>query len=253
MFPFERREKILKKLQTDGKININSNYKKLKVSKSTLHRDLTELEKEGIVIKVRGGAILPEISRFETHFDIRMKTHVKEKKEIAQKAVEFILDDSSIFLDHSSTAVFVAKEIREHSFRNLLVLTNSLVVPEVLFNKKGIKVMLTGGLVENEFKALSGGWVIDSFKKLNIHQIFISVGAVSFEKGLMTQIPFIYEILPEIIKNARQVNVLVDTSKFFKIGTFQIIPITSSLNFFTDNNCPKEVRKKLENIGVKVF
>ncbi len=253
MYPFERREKILERLRVSGRITIGNHARLLGVSISTLHRDLKELEKEGIIRKVRGGAVLAESGRIDTHFDIRMKSRVEQKEEIARKAAAIIRDDSSIFLDHSSTTVFLAREISRRTYRNLIVLTNSLVTPTELMEKKGVQVLLTGGVVEAEFKALSGRWVVDAFQRINLHQIFVSVGAISPEQGLMTQVPFIHELLPALFEGMREINVLVDSSKFHKIGIFQLAPLRPGMTIFTDRELPWETKDQLERKGVKVI
>ncbi len=252
MYPFERRERILSKLHKTGQIRIGEDAKILGISASTIHRDLEELQKEGLVKKVRGGAVLMETQKSETHFDIRMKNRVKEKEEIARKAAELIQDDSCIFLDHSSTTVFLAREIRPRAFRNLVVITNSLVTPVELAGNSGIQVSLTGGVVMNEFKAVSGRWVSEALKRLIVHQVFVSIGSISLERGLMTQIPFIHEILPEVLQCGGQINVLADSSKFFKAGTFQIAPLSPSMRIFSDRKLPKDIIAQLQEKGTQV-
>lgn len=253
IYPFQRKEKILNKLRSGGQITISEDSKLFGVSSSTLHRDLEELEKQGLVKKMRGGAILSEAFRFETHFDIRMKTNVEEKEEIARKAMETIKDDSSIFLDHSTAIAFLARELKRGHFRNLIVLTNSLVIPLELAGERGIQVMLTGGVVQSEFKALSGRWVMESLQRLNIQQIFASVGAISVEFGLMTQTPFIHEMLLELFLNKSQINILADSSKFFKIGAFQVAPLNPSFTIFTSKKLPTDIRSRIERKGIKVI
>jgi len=253
MYPFKRREKILEKLRHIGQITISEESKLLGISASTLHRDLEELEKEGMVKKVRGGAIPSEGFATPTHFDIRMKNQSKEKEYIAKNAVETIEDDSSIFLDHSTTVFFLANELKRRTFRNLIILTNSLAIHLELAKKKGIQVMLTGGVVKSEFKALSGRLTSESIHSINLHQIFVSVGAVSLKQGLMTQIPFIQELLPEVFLCGRQINILVDSSKFFKIATFRISPLDASINIFSDKGLPRDLIEEIEKKGARVF
>jgi DeoR/GlpR family transcriptional regulator of sugar metabolism len=252
MYPFERKEKILNKLRAAGQITISRDAKVFGVSTSTLHRDLEDLEKQGLIKKVTGGAIPAESIGFETHFDIRMKTRLKEKEEIARKAVEAVQDDTSIFLDHSTTTLFLARELRRKRFKNLVVLTNSLAVPFELGGKKGIQVLATGGVVEKEFQAFSGRWVLDAVGRLNLHQLFVSVGAISTKLGLMTQIPFIHELFPQLLTSGGAANVLADSSKFFKIGTFQLLPLDSSFTIFTDRNLPEDIRKEIQSQGPKI-
>jgi DeoR/GlpR family transcriptional regulator of sugar metabolism len=252
MYAFERRERTLGRLRASGRITVSKEARLLGVSIATLRRDLDELEREGIVRKVRGGAVLAEVSRFETHFDIRMKTAVEAKQEIARKAAETIKDDSAIYLDHSTTCVFLAREIARRRVRNLIVLTNSLVVPNELAEAKHTEIILTGGVVEPEFRALSGRRVTDSLGSLNLHQAFFSVGGLSIERGLMTQIPFIAEIVPHVMRSAAQVTVLADSSKFLRIGAFQLAPLAAGLRIVTDAALPRDVRQALGGVGVEL-
>ena len=252
MRSFERKEKILKKLRSVGKITIED-AQMIGVSVATIYRDLVELENQGLVKRIRGGAIFRQALQGETHFDIRMRIMVKEKEEIAKKAQKLIYDDTSIFLDHSSTAMFLARELKTRHFRNLTLLTNSLAIPYDLSSQKGIQVVLTGGVVESEFEALTGHLVIARLKSINLHQIFASVGAITLQDGLMTQIPFIYELLPAIFQLGREVNILVDHSKFFKIATYRIAPLDSSLNIITDRGLPQNLLGEMQKQGVRVI
>jgi DeoR/GlpR family transcriptional regulator of sugar metabolism len=252
MYAFERREKTLSRLRASGRVTVSKEARLLGVSIATLRRDLDELEREGIVRKVRGGAVLAEVSRFETHFDIRMKTAADAKQEIARKAAETIKDDSAIYLDHSTTCVFLAREIARRLVRNLIVLTNSLVIPDELKESKHTEIILTGGVVEAEFRALSGRRVMDALGSLNLHQAFFSVGGLSVERGLMTQIPFIAELVPHLMRSAAQVNVLADSSKFAKIGAFQLAPLAAGLRIITDAGVPRDIRQALERLGVEL-
>ncbi len=252
MYPFERKEKIIDRLRKTGRISINEDAKLFNVSISTLQRDLEDLEKQGLVKKVTGGAVPGTGIQFSCHFDKRLQNQVKEKKAIAKKAVQHIQDDTSIYLDHSSTTTYLARELKQRSFKSLLVLTNSLQIPIELGGIQGIQVISTGGEVESEFKALYGRWVVDSLQRINLNQIFISVGAISVEMGLMTQIHFINDLIPELFRRSQHINVLVDSSKFYKLCTFQISPLKPSFTIFTDKGLPEQIRQEIEAKGLKL-
>ena len=252
MYPFERKEKILDRLRKTGKININEDAKLFNVSISTLHRDLEDLEKQGLIKKVMGGAVLVNGIQFATHFDKRLQIQAKEKKAIARKAVQHIQDDTSIYIDHSSTTTYLARELKQRSFKSLLVLTNSLQIPLELGGVQGIQVISTGGAVESEFKALYGRWVVDSLQRIHLNQVFISVGAISVKNGLMTQMHFINDLIPELFRRSQSINLLVDSSKFFKICTFQISPLKPSFTIFSDKGLPEEIRMEIEAKGLKL-
>ncbi len=253
MYAFERRDKILDLLRNDGRIDIKRDAGRLGVSRSTLHRDLLELERSGVVKKVRGGATLKQDDRFATHFDIRLKQMAREKQAIARRAAETVEDDTAIFLDHSSTTHYLACELKHRQFKNLIVVTNSLAVAEELGEQRGVQVLLTGGLVESEFRALSGRKVLEFVSGFHLHQIFASVGAISMERGLMTQIGFIHELLPELFKFGEEINILIDSSKFHRIGTFQVAPLKPPLRIFTGGEAPLKDRADMEKAGVTVI
>ena len=253
MYQFEREEKIMQKLFTFGQIKVREESKYLGISLPTLHRDLIKLEKQGLIERVRGGAILSKSSKLRTRFDIRMKTNVEEKKEIALKAAKTIEDETSIFLDHSSTIVFLALELKLRHFRNLIILTNSLVIPNELAGKDGVQIILTGGVVESEYKALSGRWVIESLKNLHLNKIFVSVGAISLEHGLMSQTHFICELMREILNFPPPINILADSSKFLKTGAFHIAPLTPSLQIFTDKGISRTLQNEIRQRGLELI
>ena len=253
MYQFERIEKIIEKIRRTGQIKISEEAKVLDVSFSTLHRDLNHIEKMGFIKKVRGGAVFQKSSPLNTHLENRLNIQVKEKTEIAERAVEMIRDDTSIFLDHSSSVLYLAKELKRRMFRNLIIFTNSLALPKELGDKKGVRVIMTGGVVEYDFMALSGNLVIDFLRRVNLHQVFASVGALSIERGLMTQMSFIHDVLKQIFNLKPEINILADSSKFYKVGTFEIIPINKSLRIFTDKGLPSVIKDEIEKKGAKVI
>jgi DeoR family transcriptional regulator, fructose operon transcriptional repressor len=253
MYAFERKDKTLLQLREQGRITVTREARRLGVSLATLRRDLEDLERQGLIQKVRGGAVLADAARFETHFEVRMKTAVAAKQHIARLAAETVKNDSSIFLDHSTSSVFLARALQRRSFRSLIVLTNSLAVPAELGEAKGVEILLTGGIVQHEFRALSGRRVVDALSWLNIHQAFVSVGAISVERGLMTQIPFIADIIPDVLRTAAQVNVLANSAKFVKVGAFQLGAVKPGLRVFSDPSLSRELRAGLEAAGVEVI
>jgi len=78
------------------------------------------------------------------------------------------------------------------------------------------------------------------------------VGAVAVENGLMTQMHFINDLFPKLLRRSRNINVLVDSSKFYKLCTFQISPLKPSFTIFTDKGLPEKIRKEIEARGIKL-
>ncbi|MFZ4440107.1 MAG: DeoR/GlpR family DNA-binding transcription regulator [Syntrophales bacterium] len=257
MIPYQRREKIISELQRKKTCTVLELSKLLNVSKVTVHRDLVRLDQAGIVEKIYGGVTLAKPSRegtakAEQRVDIRLRMQVEEKKDIAKRAVGLIRDETSIFIDHSSTSIYLAREIRNLPYKNLIIVTNSITILNELEGALFTSLVSTGGNLQRQWSALGGAITLDFLSKLNFDQIFISCGGISIERGLMTSFTFVTEILKKASAVAREINLLVDSSKFSKMGTFSIMPVTSITQIITDRKLSVDLVEKYQNLGVKV-
>lgn len=257
MIPHQRLERIVGELQRKKTCTVAELSKLLSVSDVTIHRDLLTLEQSGVVRKVRGGAVIAEPPAggeptIEQRVDIRLRMQVEEKKEIAQKAVRLIRDETSIFIDHSSTGIYVARELKAMPFKNLVVVTNSVKILGDLEGCTFINLISTGGVLQHQWSALGGQSTLDFLNKVNFDQIFISCGGISIERGMMTSFPFIAESLKMTAKVTREINLLVDSSKFSKMGTFSIMPVTSITRIITDGKLDPLIAEQYGNLGIEI-
>lgn len=250
--PAERRDRILELLSNKGRVVVTRDSERLGISRSTLHRDLGELSRLGLIKRIRGGAVASGAKRFDQRFNVRLGINADAKRQIARACVAEISDDMSIFLDHSSTCFYVAEALAKMEFRTLVVVSNSMAVAELLGDKRGIEMLLTGGKVETEFRALSGRPVIDFISTMNLNHIFLSCRAVSVANGLMTQVPFIRDLIQGILALGRPVNLLVDSNKFDASATFSIAPLSPQIRIFTDEGTPVSRRAELAKKDVEL-
>jgi DeoR/GlpR family transcriptional regulator of sugar metabolism len=256
MIPYQRRQKILDQLQKKKMCSVIELSKLLNVSEITIHRDLLNLEKDGFVTKVHGGAFLAKntdesINKVDQSINVRLGRNVDEKREIAKKALCLIKDEISIFLDHSSTCIYLARELRFKKFQHLVVVTNSVKILDELEGHFNIHAVSTGGTLQHQWSALTGTYALDFMSRLNFEKIFVSCGAISIERGLMTSYSFVSEILKKASEVTREINLLVDSSKFSKVGTFSIIPIQKVNRIITDKNLDPNIVKKYVELGIE--
>jgi len=256
MIPFQRRERILDELKRKKTCSVGELSKLLKVSEVTIHRDLIHLDQSGVIEKVHGGATLlmgseESVARAEQRVDLRMRMQIEEKKEIAKRAVRLIRDETSIFIDHSSTSIYLAREIKNLSYKNLIVVTNSI---KILTELEGTSFSLvsTGGHLQRQWSALGGTIALDFLSRLNFDQIFLSCGGISIERGVMTSFTFVAEILKKASTVARETNLLVDSSKFSRVGTFSVMPVAAVTRLITDRKLTPDLMKQYRNLGVVV-
>ena len=113
MLALERRNLILEKLQEEKRVVVSELSQLYNVSEETIRRDLDKLEKEGLATKSYGGAVINEDVGIDLPFNIRKNQNVQGKQKMAEIAASMVNDGDHIFLDASTTAVFVAKALKE--------------------------------------------------------------------------------------------------------------------------------------------
>ncbi|WP_338131254.1 DeoR/GlpR family DNA-binding transcription regulator [Cohnella rhizosphaerae] len=126
------------------------------VSFETIRRDLERLEKERYLVRVHGGATLPDNEyRNELPFTVREQEQKQEKRELATTASRFVKEGQSLILDVSTTNTEFAKVLCE-KFERLTVMTNSFPIANLLMNKPSFTIIFVGGVVRNSEQSVVG-------------------------------------------------------------------------------------------------
>lgn len=252
MIPLERKEKIFRLIKNNNICTVEELSKKFNVSKVTIHRVLNELEKEGFVMKIHGGAKLLNKLPLMERFDIRLRVNLKKKQEIAKKAVAFVKEGDSIFIDGSTSCFVFVKELSKHSYSNLTVVTNSPFVVCELSKFPNIHVISTGGELQYRLDALGGSMTINFISSLHLSKAFVCVSGISLERGLMTSQLVVLEVLQKVFEIVDEINVLMDSSKFSSQAMLTIIPATQVNCVISDSKLPKEIINQYEKLGVRI-
>ena len=252
MIGTQRREKIVEHIQIHRLCKIKELIDIFQISKATIHRDLDFLEKQGLISKVHGGAVFIDGPQGEHGINIRIEKNIREKKIIAEKALQFIHEEASIFLDQSSSCLFFAKEISQNLHGNIALSTNSIEILLELEGHQNIDLLGTGGNLQHGWSAFGGVGACEMISRLNFDQIFVSCRGISIEKGLMTFHPFIVDVVRKACEAATEINLLVDSSKFTKVATYSILPVTIAKRIITDGGISPEVAQTYEKFGVEV-
>ena len=160
MLAAERRQLILEKLQAEKKVIVSELSEWFGVSEETIRRDLEKFDKEGLVVKGYGGAVLKEDEKGDMPFNIRKKKNMEGKKVIADIIKDLIADGEHIIVDPSTTAVSIVKSLR--CKKNLTVITNSIEVLVEMAGDSGWNVISTGGSLLGDYLALVGAKAVDN-------------------------------------------------------------------------------------------
>lgn len=252
MIPIQRKEEMLKLIKKNNICTVEGLTKRFNISNVTVHRILNELEEEGWVNKVHGGVKLASSSLPEIRFNVRMRTSLAQKREIARKAVTFIKEGDSIFLDASTTCFVFAKEISRGNYSDLTVVTNSPFVTCELSKSPNIHVISTGGELQYPLNGLAGSLTLNFIAGLHLDKAFVSAAGISLEKGLMTSQPFIVEVLQKTFEVTNEINLLIDSSKFSKVAILTIAPVTRVTRIISDSKLPKEIIAESQRLGIEI-
>src|SRR3954447_16788156 len=181
--PERRRDQILTYMSTRDRSSVGELSQVLGVSEVTVRKDLDQLEAQGLLTRVHGGAVVSGRGRLEMFFAAREQEHLEEKRRIAQAAAGLVQSGQRIFLDASTTALQVARLIKDRE--DLIVVTNGLYTALELNFSAGITTIVVGGTMRHRSSSLVGNFNFNSLQRLRLDLGFFGARAVTAHDGLM--------------------------------------------------------------------
>lgn len=251
MSKYIRKEEILNYIEEKNVCSIEELLKVFKISMSTLHRDLNSLEREGRIDKFYGKvAITEKKSLFESRININVDLKIK----IAERAIQTINNGDCIFLDNSTTAYYLAREICNSSFMNLLVVSNNGFISDLFLNNNNIDLLITGGILNKKLNCYIGPQSIRSINDFNANIFFLSTSCISV-KGEISDIfsPDVIDVKRRMFKNSDTSYLLVDSTKFGKISTAKWFNLKEVDYIITDSKIPQREIDDFKNIGIDLI
>jgi len=251
----ERQRQIVEIIRLSGSVIVADLCNRLNVSEMTIRRDLRNLDREGLLRRVHGGAVSNLGRSYEPPYKIRMTRQAEIKKAIGRKAAELIVDGDSIALDVGTTTFEIACALQGK--RNLTIITASLpIANEIVSNlslTSDIRLVLTGGIVRSGELSMIGHIAEQTYSNLHVDKAFIGVGGISLEGGLTEYNLEDTLVKRSLIQNAHQRIVVADSSKIGRT-TFTTITQLSMVNtIITDSDIPGEIKKSLQGKGIEIL
>lgn len=211
MYAAERHQEIARLARRDGRVDVNALAELLGVTTETVRRDLTVLERHGLVRRVHGGALPVERLRFEPGVAERAETMTAEKERIAKAALGELPDGGAVLLDAGTTTVRLAESLPDD--RELTVVTNALPIALSLTARPRITVLTVGGRVRGRTLAHVDRWALRSLSEITVDVAFMATNGISLEHGLTTPDPAEATVKEAMIAAARRVVLLADHTK----------------------------------------
>ena len=208
----------------------------LDASESTIRRDLTQLDRQGLLKKVHGGATLVgrTVLADEPPMAAREEQSVEEKRLIARAAAAMITEKDFIFLDAGSTTLALAAALEGPALQAAYV-TNGIAHARMLV-QKGCRTYLPGGQVRPITEAITGPETLAALQHYNFTKAFMGANGVSPAEGFTTPDPEEASIKTAALQRARERWFLVDNTKFDMVYSAVIGDI--GCGAILTNHCP---------------
>lgn len=240
MLKRERLTQIEQMVDENGIMNVTDMASVLAVSDMTIRRDLDELEKDGKLVRIHGGAQALNYNQPDEIEPERYIDKSEQKKEIARYAAGLIKNQDVIFLGSGTTIEILARFIDN---KDVLVVTNSYPVFEILSKKMPERVILAGGLLHVKSGAFVGAITNSILKSMKFSASFVSCSALH-EKDLMIPKMEEGEMQKTALLNSRNNYLLVDSDKF-NTEDFYVFSSLNDINLIiSDSTLPDEVQQK---------
>ncbi len=245
----DRRKKILDIVLTEGTKKVSELAEYFDVSGMTIRKDLTILEKQGLIERSHGGAQVTESD--EIPFRVNIK--YSEKERIATKAQEFIEPGDTILLDSGSINALLAQKIKD--IPKLTVITTNVYIAR-MFRGTSVNTILIGGAYQSESESLIGPMAKHNLEALQFSKAFLGVSGYTKEHGFSLNDYLRADLSQYIIQKCPNNFILTDSTKFGKIhvaniGTEAIQ--NNSVTVITDIDILPEYRESLEKRSLKVL
>ncbi|HWS36562.1 MAG TPA: DeoR/GlpR family DNA-binding transcription regulator [Actinoplanes sp.] len=250
MYAEERQQEIVRRARAEGRVDVVALAEAFGVTAETIRRDLTVLERSGVLRRVHGGAIPVERLGFEPALATRDAVLISEKERIAKAALAEIPEDGAIILDAGTTTARLSELLPAD--RELTVVVNSPVLAATLGLKPNLTVLLLGGRVRGKTLATVDDWALRPLADMYVDVAFMGANGISVERGMTTPDPAEAAVKRAMIAAARRVVLLADHTKIGNDYLAKFGALADLDLLITDNGLDGDLADEVEATGVRV-
>lgn len=250
MYAEERQQLIVDRARAAGRVDVAQLAAELEVTTETIRRDLSQLERHGLLRRVHGGAIPVERLGFEPAFAARDQVMTAEKDRIAKAALAELPAEGAILLDAGTTTARLAEILPVD--RRLTVLTNALPIAMSLVTRANITVMAIGGRVRGTTLAAVDSWALDVLAESFVDVAFMATNGVSVRRGLTTPDQAEAAVKRAMIAAARRTVLLADHTKASVDHLARFAELAEVDTFVTDTGLDEHTAAEIASHGPRV-
>lgn len=246
----ERQRAILDQARAAGRVDVAQLATDYTVTTETIRRDLTILERHGLLRRVHGGAIPVERLGFEPALATRDVTMTAEKDRIAKAALAEVPQEGAILLDAGSTTARLADALPID--RELTVVTHSLTIAMALSARPNLNLMLVGGRLRGRTLASVDDWALRALRDTFVEVAFMATNGISVERGLTTPDMAEAAVKRAAIASAQRTVLLADHTKVGNDCFARFADVADIDTFITDVGIDAQVANDFGASGPRV-
>lgn len=247
----DRHQLILKKLQENGRVDIQELSDLLQVSGVTIRKDLKVLEEKNLLFRTKGGGSTQNPYTIERPIDEKEFIRSEEKKKIAKAALSIIGENDSIIIGSGTTVFELARAL--YPAKRLTVITPALKVALELCNRPFVDVLQIGGLIHQSSSSAAGSFAERLLDEISCGVLFIGVDGIDLEFGLSITNLAEASLNTKMLALAQTKVILADSSKFNRRGIGRIGSLDQVDYVITDSSVSPETVQEVSDKGVKVI
>lgn len=238
----QRHAVILEILAASGRVDLAELREALPVSEMTIRRDLADLESQGALRRVHGGATRPVSGSYEPPFAVRAQLKVEAKRALAQAAVSHVADGDTVILDGGTTGLAIAECLLD---RVVTVCPLSLRAAFVLASSGTVRLLMPGGFVRPGEQTLTGAEAVLTLNEHVFDSYFMTVSGVSAQAGFTEWNPEDATIKRAALANSRRCVAVFDSSKYGQAAFSRVAPLSAAHVIITDSGLSDQDRAEV--------
>lgn len=244
-----RKGDILSLLRSEGKATVDQLASHFGVTVQTVRRDLTELEQEGRISRVHGGATLRGgVTNIE--YEDRRQLNADAKDRIGKLVAQHVPDNTSLFMNIGTTTEAVARALLDHN--DITVVTNNMNVANILGGNPRCEIIVSGGTLRRTDGGLVGDLATQMIEQFKVDIAIIGASALDEDGDLLDFDLREVRVSKSIIRQARRVFLVTDGSKFERSAPVRIASLADLDAVFTDQPLPNDLSNQCAQWGTEV-
>ncbi len=250
----ERRSQIAQMVVEKGRVLVSDLVIQFDVTETSIRRDLSLLEASHRLKRIHGGAIpVPGSSRTDS-FAEKIAFHIRAKERIGKAAAALIRPKDVVIFDSGTTTLqairHVPAPLRESGLITLV--TNSMPVAQEVLAWPSPNLTILGGLYLPDYQATVGPQTLGQLRELTADKVFLGADGLTLTSGPTTANILMAEVDRMMAEHARQVILVVDSSKMGRVGFVPIKPLSGIHTLLTDADAPEELVRSIRALGTEV-